>query len=57
MTNLNMNATSSSQYTTVNTDGTNTWNSQDVVISNWTVTSGDVSKDLFPYLKRRLGLA
>ena len=42
MTNLNMNATSNSQYKTVNTDGTDTWNSKDIVISNWTVTCGDV---------------
>ncbi|KAI5865461.1 glycoside hydrolase family 28 protein [Durotheca rogersii] len=41
MTNLDMNATSSSQWSTVNTDGTNTWNSKDIFISNWTVTCGD----------------
>ncbi|KAI1774178.1 glycoside hydrolase family 28 protein [Hypoxylon cercidicola] len=41
MTNLNMNATSHSQWSTVNTDGTDTWNSKDVFISNWTVTCGD----------------
>ncbi|TAQ88662.1 hypothetical protein B7494_g3030 [Chlorociboria aeruginascens] len=41
MSNLDMNATSNSQWTTVNTDGIDTWNSQDIVISNWTVTSGD----------------
>ncbi len=44
MTNMDMNATSNSQYKTVNTDGTDTWNSKDIVISNWTVTYGDVSK-------------
>ncbi|KAK2731252.1 hypothetical protein FQN55_004897 [Onygenales sp. PD_40] len=43
MTNLDMNATSNSQWSTVNTDGTNTWNSNNVRISNWTVTSGDDS--------------
>ncbi|PGG99935.1 hypothetical protein AJ79_08372 [Helicocarpus griseus UAMH5409] len=41
MTNLDMSAISNSQWTTVNTDGTNTWKSSNVVISNWTVTSGD----------------
>ncbi|KAI1767699.1 glycoside hydrolase family 28 protein [Hypoxylon sp. FL1150] len=41
MTNLDMNATSNSQWSTVNTDGTDTWNSKDVFISNWTVTCGD----------------
>ncbi|OCL02119.1 glycoside hydrolase family 28 protein [Glonium stellatum] len=41
MTNLDMNATSNSQYSTVNTDGTDTWNSRDVFMSNWTVTCGD----------------
>lgn len=39
MTNLDMNATPNLQYKTVNTDGTDTWNSKDIVISNWTVTS------------------
>jgi galacturan 1,4-alpha-galacturonidase len=42
MTNLDMNATSSTQWSTVNTDGTDTWNSKDVTIANWTVTCGDV---------------
>ncbi|KAI6086946.1 glycoside hydrolase family 28 protein [Hypoxylon rubiginosum] len=41
MTNLDMNSTSNSQWSTVNTDGTDTWNSKDVFISNWTVTCGD----------------
>ncbi|KAF4630339.1 hypothetical protein G7Y89_g7801 [Cudoniella acicularis] len=41
MTNLDMSAISNSQWKTVNTDGTDTWNSRDVVISNWTVTCGD----------------
>ncbi|KAF2840097.1 glycoside hydrolase family 28 protein [Patellaria atrata CBS 101060] len=41
MTNLDMNATSNSQWSTVNTDGTDTWNSRDIVIRNWTVTCGD----------------
>jgi len=43
MTNLDMSAISNSQWTTVNTDGTNSWNSKNIVLSNWTVTSGDVS--------------
>lgn len=46
MTNLNMSSISNSQYKTVNTDGTDTWNSKDVTISNWTVTCGDVSTKL-----------
>ncbi|KAF2111131.1 pectin lyase fold/virulence factor [Lophiotrema nucula] len=41
MTNLDMNATSSSQYNTVNTDGFDSWNSKDIVIKNWVVTCGD----------------
>ncbi|MCJ1442242.1 MAG: hypothetical protein MMC23_002735 [Stictis urceolatum] len=40
MTNLDMNAISNSQWSSVNTDGTDTWNSRDIVISNWTNTSG-----------------
>jgi hypothetical protein len=43
MTNLDMNATSNSQYNTVNTDGFDSWNSKDIVIKNWVVTCGDVS--------------
>ncbi|TVY81138.1 Alpha-L-rhamnosidase rgxB [Lachnellula suecica] len=41
MTNLVMSSVSNSQWKTVNTDGTDTWNSKDVTISNWTVTCGD----------------
>ncbi|KAH6899456.1 exo-rhamnogalacturonase B [Coprinopsis sp. MPI-PUGE-AT-0042] len=41
MTNLDMNATSATRWSTVNTDGTNIWNTRDVRIANWTVTSGD----------------
>ena len=40
-----MNATSSSQWGTVNTDGFDSWNSQDIVLKNWVVTCGDVSLD------------
>ena len=42
MTNIDMNSTSASQWSTVNTDGTNTWNSKDVYLQNWVVTAGDV---------------
>ena len=48
MTNLDMNATSSSQWSTVNTDGFDSWNSKDIVIKNWVVTCGDVSCPLPP---------
>ncbi|KAK3359708.1 polygalacturonase-like protein [Lasiosphaeria hispida] len=41
MTNLDMNTTSNSQWKAVNTDGTDTWNSKDVVIANWTVKCSD----------------
>jgi galacturan 1,4-alpha-galacturonidase len=51
MTNLDMNTTSNSRWSAVNTDGTDTWNSRDIVISNWTVTCGDVSlPPLLPFL-------
>jgi hypothetical protein len=43
MTNLDMNTRSSNSNSAVNTDGTDTWNSRDIVISNWTVKCGDVS--------------
>lgn len=42
MTNLNMSTQSNSQWSAVNTDGFDSWNSQDIVPKNWTVTSGDV---------------
>ncbi|KAI0452255.1 glycoside hydrolase family 28 protein [Xylaria acuta] len=41
MTNLDMNATSNSQWNTVNTDGIDTWNSNNIFLQNWTVTCGD----------------
>ncbi|KAK0636348.1 glycoside hydrolase family 28 protein [Bombardia bombarda] len=41
MTNLDMNTTSNSQWKAVNTDGVDTWNSRDIVISNWTVQCFD----------------
>lgn len=43
MTNLVMKTVSANSYSSQNTDGTDTWNSKDIVISNWTVTCGDVS--------------
>lgn len=43
MTNIDTNSTSATQWSTVNTDGTDTWNSKDIVLKNWTVTCGDVS--------------
>ncbi|KAF1990884.1 glycoside hydrolase family 28 protein [Aulographum hederae CBS 113979] len=41
MTNILVNATSNDEWNVVNTDGTNTWNSADVFIANWTVQNGD----------------
>jgi galacturan 1,4-alpha-galacturonidase len=41
MTNLDMNTTSNSRWSAVNTDGVDTWNSRDVYIRNWKVTCGD----------------
>ncbi|ERT02091.1 hypothetical protein HMPREF1624_00388 [Sporothrix schenckii ATCC 58251] len=41
MTNLDMDTHSSNSNSAVNTDGTDTWNSRDIVISNWTVKCGD----------------
>ncbi|KAL2263596.1 hypothetical protein VTK26DRAFT_6063 [Humicola hyalothermophila] len=41
MTNLDMDTYSQNSQSSVNTDGTNTWNSRDIVIKNWTVRSGD----------------
>lgn len=46
MTNLDMKAVSSSQWGTVNTDGFDSWNAQDIFLQNWTVTCGDVSLPL-----------
>ncbi|KAK4155447.1 putative galacturan 1,4-alpha-galacturonidase A [Chaetomidium leptoderma] len=41
MTNLDMVTFSTNGQSSVNTDGTNTWNSRDITISNWTVKCGD----------------
>jgi hypothetical protein len=43
MTNLDMYTQSNSRWSAVNTDGVDTWNSENVFIRNWTVTCGDVS--------------
>ncbi|KAL1961508.1 hypothetical protein VTN77DRAFT_1649 [Rasamsonia byssochlamydoides] len=41
MSNIYMNSTSSNGNSTVNTDGSDTWNSRDVKFYNWTVQNGD----------------
>ncbi|KAK7961311.1 hypothetical protein LTR80_006266 [Exophiala xenobiotica] len=41
MSNIYMNSTSNNEWFTVNTDGTDTWNSRDVFFYNWTVQGGD----------------
>ncbi|KIW77231.1 hypothetical protein Z517_09677 [Fonsecaea pedrosoi CBS 271.37] len=41
MSNIYMNSTSNNTWFTVNTDGTDTWNSRDVFYTNWTVLGGD----------------
>ncbi|KAH6641518.1 pectin lyase fold/virulence factor [Chaetomium tenue] len=41
MTNLDMETYSKNGRSSQNTDGTNTWNSKDVFIENWTVKCGD----------------
>ncbi|KAL2152481.1 hypothetical protein VTH82DRAFT_5665 [Thermothelomyces myriococcoides] len=41
MTNLDMYTYSNNGRSSQNTDGTNTWNSKDIFIANWTVTCGD----------------
>jgi galacturan 1,4-alpha-galacturonidase len=41
MNNIFINATSNDEYLTYNTDGVDTWNSHDLVMENWTVTTGD----------------
>ena len=39
--NAYVNATSNDQFLTVNTDGSDTWNSRDIVYENWIVQNGD----------------
>lgn len=41
MSNIYMSTTSNDTWFTVNTDGTDTWNSQNVFLYNWTVEGGD----------------
>ena len=41
LSNVYMNSTSNSKWFTVNTDGSDTWNSRDVSFYNWTVEGGD----------------
>ncbi|KAK4237017.1 pectin lyase fold/virulence factor [Achaetomium macrosporum] len=41
MTNLDMSTQSNSRWSAVNTDGVDTWNSENVFIRNWTVRCGD----------------
>ncbi len=41
MRNIVVSAISNDDSSTVNTDGTDTWNSHDILLENWTVTSGD----------------
>ncbi|KAK3621011.1 hypothetical protein LTR56_023054 [Elasticomyces elasticus] len=41
MTNIYVNATSNDEWGTVNTDGSDTWNSHDIYMANWTVQNGD----------------
>lgn len=43
MTNLNMKTTSDSKWSSVNTDGFDSWNSKNVYLRNWVVECGDVS--------------
>ncbi|KAI9750542.1 MAG: hypothetical protein M4579_006432 [Chaenotheca gracillima] len=41
MANMFVNSTTNSNYSTVNTDGSDTWNSNNVGYYNWTVENGD----------------
>lgn len=41
LNNIAVRAISDTQWRTVNTDGLNTWNSNDVTVRNWTVINGD----------------
>ncbi|KAK4549872.1 hypothetical protein LTR36_005173 [Oleoguttula mirabilis] len=41
MTNIYVNATSNDGSLTDNTDGSDTWNSRDIYMANWTVQNGD----------------
>ena len=46
VTNVFMNSTSDDGNMTVNTDGTDTWNSRDINLQNWTVQNGSFPKFL-----------
>ena len=58
VTNIFMNSTSDDGNMTVNTDGTDTWNSRDITLQNWTVQNGSFQKSLIASLsdppRRRL---
>ncbi|PWN87866.1 putative exopolygalacturonase precursor [Acaromyces ingoldii] len=41
LSNMAVSAVSKSQWRTVNSDGLDTWNSDQVLVTNWTVTNGD----------------
>ena len=41
ISNVYVNATSNDKWSTVNTDGSDTWNSRDIVFENWVVQNGD----------------
>jgi len=41
MTNIYVNATTDDEWGLANTDGSDTWNSRDILIANWTVVNGD----------------
>lgn len=41
LNNMFVNATSNSQWGTTNTDGSDTWNSHGIYMTNWTVQNGD----------------
>ncbi|KAK4553967.1 hypothetical protein LTR86_008808 [Recurvomyces mirabilis] len=41
MKDVYVNGTSNSRWNTVNTDGSDTWNSRDILMENWTVVTGD----------------
>ena len=41
MRNVFVNATSNDEWGTVNTDGTDTWNSHDIILEDWIVQNGD----------------
>lgn len=48
MSNIYMRSVSDNTWFTVNTDGTDTWNSKDISFYNWTVTGGKGVVSLSP---------